>query len=155
MFSISFANTLMVGWAETFMIMMGGFYLSNVQKVRMWKIIVIAFFQGLINYGVRKCPLVFELYTMVYIVTLSLLVYFILHRSFYKATIPILIGMVFAGMIEKMVLPDVLDGHNMHVSHLVQDPKCAVLCFIPIFIVSSICILIIKKKNITLWDVEK
>jgi hypothetical protein len=155
MFSIPFYTALIVGFPEVCLMLLMGFYLSNIRKLNISKIAFIACIQATITYEVRKFSLVFGIHTIIHIITLSLLVYFILNINFYKAVLSVLIGTVLQGIIQSIMLPSILSLYGINPLNLVQNPKYVTLCFIPIFIVSCLLILIMKKFNISIWDIEK
>ncbi|MCT4620254.1 MAG: hypothetical protein N4A62_12790 [Marinisporobacter sp.] len=155
MFSIPLATAVMIGWPEIFIMLIMGFYLSNIRKLNIYKLLFIAFIQAIITYQVRKLTGIFGIHTIAHMITLTLLVYFILNISFYKAAIPVLMGTVLEGMIQSSMLPYISNFYKIDVCNLAQKPKDITLCFMPIFIVSFLFILLIKKFNLSLWDVEK
>ncbi|TCO70400.1 hypothetical protein [Marinisporobacter balticus] len=155
MFTIPLVTAVVVGWPEVFIILLMGCYLSNIRKLNIYKITLIACIQAIITYETRKFSLVFGIHTLIHMVTLSLLVYFILNISFHKAVISVLIGTVLEGMVQSIMLPCIFNFYSIDASSLAQNSKYVPLCFIPIFIVSCLFILVIKKFNILIWDVEK
>lgn len=154
MFPITISTALLVGWPEAFIMLFMGFRLSNIKNQNISKMVLISGIQAIITYFVRKFFSPIGIHTLIHIFTLSLMVQIVLSIKFYKAVISVLIGTIFEGTIQILLLPQIMSALHIGTLEFSNNPNYIFICFIPVLLVSLICIRIIKNFNILIWDVE-
>lgn len=139
---------------EALFILLLGFNLSNIRDIKISKLLIIAAIQSLVALFIRLFNIYFGFHTIIQIISLYLLVLLFFKIKYYKAIIPVLIGMLSQGVIQSIMLPIIGIAWEMEITNLYYSSRNLILSSIPINLVSFILLIVIIRKNMFLCDIN-
>ncbi|MCT4563899.1 MAG: hypothetical protein N4A68_06210 [Maledivibacter sp.] len=139
---------------EALFILLLGFNLSNVRDVRLSKILIIATIQSIVALLVRMSNIYFGFHTIIQIISLYFMVILFMKIKYYKAIIPVLIGMLSQGVLQGIILPINSILREIEMTDLYYNSKYLILAYIPISLVSLLVLIVIIRKNLFLCDIN-
>lgn len=145
---------ILVSFPEALLILLTGFNLCNVRRVKISKLIIIAAIQAVVALIVRVLNIYPGIHTIVQIISLYTLVIIFLKIKYYKAIILVLIGMLVQASLQSIIFIMIYLLGGIEVNKVYYTPRAAVMYVIPVFIVSLILIISIKRKNFFLCDIN-
>ncbi len=145
---------IFASFPEVIVMLLFGFSLSNFRNVNISKLLIVAFIQTIVAFLVRFFNVYLGVHTIVQIISLYILVVVIFKIKYYKAIIPVLIGMLSQGLIQNITLPLIVNVWQIDITNLYYNPKNLVLAAFHIFIISLILLIIIKRKRFFLCDIN-
>ncbi len=146
--------TVLVSFPEAFFMLLIGFNLSNYRDIKISKFVIIAAIQAMVALAVRVLGIYLGIHTLIQLISLYILVILFLKIKFYKAIIPTLIGMLAQSIIQSMVFTIVAVLGAIQLDQIYYMPRSAVLLAIPVFILSTMLLIFIKRKNFFLFDIN-
>lgn len=139
---------------EALLILLLGFNLSNFKNYSMSKLLIVAFIQSIIALFIRVLSINFGVHTIIQITSLYVLVLAFFKIKYYKAIISVLIGAFSQGVIQSIVIPIFIYLSGWELNSFYNSFDKTILSSIPIFIISGILLIVIRKKNIFLCDIN-
>lgn len=131
MYSIPWYVALLVSVPETFLIMLVGFKLYDID-VPLKAGLVVSVFMGFVAYAVRLFSMPFGLHTVVQIIMLVVLISLMTKVKWWQTLISILTGVVITGIFESMLMPFFLMFNHKTINDFVVQPWLNVLSFVPL-----------------------
>ncbi len=145
---------ILVSFPEALLMILIGLNLSNVRNAKITKFIIVAAIQAVVALMVRVLNIYLGIHTLIQIISLYFLVIVFFKVKFYKAIIPVLIGMLVQIMLQSVIFTSISVVRGIELSKIYYTPKSAVLYSIPVFVVSLIFFVFIKRKNFCLFDIN-
>ncbi|RKD25288.1 hypothetical protein SAMN02745883_01530 [Caminicella sporogenes DSM 14501] len=146
--------TILVSFPETLLILLLGLNLSNIIHINNLTVFIIAFIQSIIALLTRILNIDLGIHTIIQIISLYLLIVLFLKLKYYKAIIPVLIGSLLQGIMQSISLPIISCILGVELVDLYNNPRNIVILFIPILIISSILLVIVRKRHIVFCDIS-
>lgn len=146
--------TALVSFSEALLTLLIGLNLSNIRDTKTSKLIIIASIQAIIALTVRVTNIYLGIHTLIQILSLYILIIAFLKIKFYKAIIPVLIGVLVQGILQGIVLTMIDIAGGVELSKIYHIPRIVVLYSIPVFIVDMILLIFIKRKGFFLCDIR-
>ncbi|SHJ97108.1 hypothetical protein [Paramaledivibacter caminithermalis] len=143
-----------VSFPDAVFILLLGFNLSNIRDIKLSRFLVIGGIQSVVALFVRMVNIYFGFHTIMQAISLYLLVMIFLKIKYYKAIIPVLIGILSQGIIQSTILPTIGVIFEFKMTDLYYSSMKLILANIPIFLVSLILLIAIKRKNLFLCDIN-
>lgn len=145
---------ILISFPEALLVLLTGFNLCNVRRVKISKIIIIAAIQAVVALIVRVLNIYLGIHTLVQIISLYTLVIIFFKIKYYKAIILVFIGVLVQASLQGIIFIMIYLLGGIEISKLYYTPRTAVMYVIPVFIVSLILIIYIKRKNFFLCDIN-
>lgn len=139
---------------EALLALLMGFNLSNIRNIKISKFLVIAGIQSIIALFVRMFNVYFGFHTIIQVVSLYLLVLIFTKIKYYKAIIPVLIGLLSIGIIQSIIFPISGKFLDFETINLYYISRKLILATIPVFLVSFVLLIFIMKKKFFLCDIN-
>lgn len=146
--------TIFTSFPEALLMLLIGLNLSNVRDTKKSKFIIVAAIQAIVALMVRVLNIYLGIHTLIQIISLYILVIVFFKIKFYKAIIPVLIGMLVQVMLQSVIFTSINIVGGVELSKIYYTPKSAVLYSIPVFVVSLVFFIVIKRKNFCLFDIN-
>ncbi|AOY75349.1 hypothetical protein [Clostridium formicaceticum] len=145
---------LLISFPEALLIFLLGFYLSNVRNINISKLLIMALIQSIIAFLLMLTMISITIRPLIQIVSMYLLVLMFLKFTYYKAIIPVLIGSFLQGGLQSIVFPMISKAFNIELVALRENLQSAILCYIPVFILSIMMLVIITKSRFHVCDIK-
>jgi len=139
---------------QALLILLIGFNLSNIRNIDKSKLFAVAAIQAIAAMLVRMLNVYFGVHTIVQIISLYILVIIFFRIKYYKAIIPVLIGVLLEGVIESVIVPMINIVLGIEFINIYYDTKNLVLYYAPVFIASLILLIIIRRNRLFLCDIN-
>lgn len=153
---IPFYVAISVGIPETFLILLIGFSLFNLD-ISYKKAFIVSILSALIVYFVRQLPITFGVHTFIGIVILSFLAYKLLKTKLLFAFVATLAGLLTICMLECFVISIFFNITSINYDSFIINPWTHIILFLPEALIAVlICYLVKKHKfyiyNLTIGD---
>lgn len=146
--------SVLISFPETMVMLLLGFYLSNIKTINISRFVIVSLIQTLIAFFVMISDINLVIHTLIQIVSLYLLVLIVFDIKAYKYIVPVLIGSFLQGLMQSIVLPIIGPIWGIQIGLLYNNIQNAILCFIPILIISVLVLIVVKKNNFYLYDIN-
>lgn len=149
-----FKIAMFTSFPEMIMIILIGFQLTNIKYPSIPQILFVSFLQALIALFIMILNLNAAFRFIIQISSMIILVNIILNIKYFRAAIVVLAGAFLQGMIQSIILPMLDKIWGIQINSLTSNFENAIMCFVPVFIISIIILIIFKKKQFYLLDIN-
>lgn len=146
--------SLFVSIPESLLILLLGSYLCNMKNLDFFRLLIVSTIQALISLMLLLLEVRTSYATILQILSLCILVLLFFQLEYYKVIILVLIGAFIQGALQSIVLPILSNVLEVEIIILQKDFKNAIICFLPVLLISVLAFLLIKKKNYYICDLN-
>lgn len=147
------AVAIFASFPEVILMLLIGFNLCNIRNIKTSKLLIVASIQAIVALLVRMSNIYFGVHTIVLTISLYILVVIFFKIKYYKAIIPVLIGTLSQGLMQSITLPMIEYIFRIDLSNIYYSTKSLIVCFIPSGVLSLILLMIIRKNDLSLFDI--
>lgn len=145
---------MFTSFPEMAMIILLGFQLTNTRYPPISRILLISIVQALIAFFIMTLNLNAAFRFITQISSMIILVAIILNVKYFKAPVIVLVGAFLQGMIQSITLPILSRVWGIQVNNLTSNFQDAIICFVPVFVISIIIFILSAKKQLYLLDIN-
>jgi hypothetical protein len=154
MFSIPSHSNILFAVTEVLIIMLLGFFFTNIYKIEWLKLLCLSFLQGIIAVFITDFFMPFGISTFILIPTLIALVRIFLKIPVPKASVIVLLGTFLDGIIQGIVLSLLLLFHvDMLQFH--HDFKMISIAFFSFTLLAVLLLMISKRKSLFILNLQE
>jgi len=154
MFSNYIKIAMFVSFPEMIMIILLGFQLANFKYPSTSKILFVSFLQAIVAFFIMFLNLSVAFRFIIQLSSMIVFVSVFLDIKYLKAAIVVLIGAFLQGMIQSIIIPIFSKVWEVQINNLTNNFQDNILCFIPVLLISIIILLVSRKKQIHLLDIN-
>ncbi|WP_432663597.1 hypothetical protein R9X47_23830 [Wukongibacter baidiensis] len=149
------AVAIFVSFPEVLLMLLIGFNLCNIRNIKGSKLLIVAAIQAVVAFLIRMSNIYFGMHTIILTISLYILVVIFFKIKYYKAIIPVFIGMLSQGLLQGIIFGIIEAIWNFEMTNLYFTHSKLIICSIPIFIVSLILLAVIRNTHFFLWDINE
>lgn len=146
--------TILVSFPEALLMLLIGLNLSNIRNTKISKCVSIAAIQAVVALVVRMLNIYLGIHTLIQVISLYVLVILFFKIKYYKAIIPVLIGMLVQAVLQSIIFTTIAMIQGVELGKIYYTPKSAILYSIPVFLVAVILLIVIKRENFFLCNIS-
>ncbi|WP_432408342.1 hypothetical protein [Wukongibacter sp. M2B1] len=144
---------IFASFPESLLVLLIGFSLCNIRNVDPLKLLLVAAIQTVLSLLIRMSNIYFGIHTIILMVSLYILVVILFKVKYYKAVIPVLIGMLSQGLLQSITLPVISAIFDIDLTYVYYSTESLIFCSIPISALSLVLLMIIRKNRFSLFDI--
>lgn len=147
-------TVLLISVPEALLLSLFGLQLVGIRP-KICHLLFAAFLQAFSSYLIRALPIYFGYHTPILLIIYAVILWLVLRLPYIVSQIAVLLGLTSYGALESVLAPVVVNAIGETIETILSQPVLRIKAFLPQAIVFLLITLIIRRKNISLFKVER